>query len=305
MYSPSEHSGADHEAGTGGDEQNAVRLVQPSLFLGGRKSDEERRRVHMLGSLDSDDPLAANSHVGRQPFEEGRRQGIGDDEVDVGGSRSRDRQAVTWPSLPAHAAARDPKSGSCSTRSRLRRRSNPTRQRKRLPSSEAVSHRKPARPRRPVLPVADDRRAAGREREAGAMPWPGSASLATTRAWSIVPDCRNPSATCSAVSTPQPPLAMSKEKVPWTSAWGSSGLMPTSSWIRAASAGSPRFRLVVEADVQEEVDVADGQAGALDGGPARLVGHLPRARADVPPQGHDGGGIKRRCHRDSPTHRRR
>ena len=74
------------------------------------------------------------------------------------------------------------------------------------------------------------------------MPWPGLASLVTTSARWIAPERRNPSATCSAVSGPQTPLAMSKENVPWVPGYGSSGLAPISSWIIAASAGSPRLR---------------------------------------------------------------
>ena len=69
-----------------------------------------------------------------------------------------------------------------------------------------------------------------------------SASLATTSAREIVCERRNPSAICNAVRTPQAPLAMSKENVPCASLWGSSGLAPMSSWIIAASAGSPKLR---------------------------------------------------------------
>ena len=83
---------------------------------------------------------------------------------------------------------------------------------------------------------------AGAKGKPGARRRPGSASLATIRAWRIVPARRKPSATWRPVSMPQAPLATSKEKVPWPPAWGSSGLAPMSSWMSAARAGSPRLR---------------------------------------------------------------
>src|SRR5690606_28863810 len=112
---------------------------------------------------------------------------------------------------PAAAPARAPAAASAPagrvTVSRLRRPSKATVAVNVGPGGDPVDARNPAIPPVPSPRPHTTAAPTGANGNPGARPRPGSASLATTRAWSTAPVRRKPSATRSPVSIPHDPSA--------------------------------------------------------------------------------------------------